>query len=43
MGADVTKEDMDPYWANERSNAVREAINALTITGSLNPNILKGL
>jgi hypothetical protein len=43
MGADVTKEDMDPYWANERSDAVRKAINMLTITGSLNPNILKGL
>lgn len=43
MGADVTKEDMDPYWANKRSDAVRKAINMLTITGSLNPNILKGL
>ena len=43
MGTDITKEDMDPYWANERSKAVRKAINALTITGSLNPNIIKGL
>lgn len=43
IGENVTKENMDIYWANERSNAVRKAINALAITGSLNPNILEGL
>ena len=33
----------DATLANVRSEMVKNAINTLTISGSLNPNILKGL
>lgn len=40
---DITKHDMNYVWANKRSEQVTAVINTLTIAGSLNANILKGL
>lgn len=40
IGEEVTKENMSTYWANERSKRVRKVINALTIAGTLNKNVL---
>ena len=43
IGYKVNSEEMDVELANERSELVRGVINSLTIAGSLNTNILKGL
>ena len=43
IGYKVNSEEMDVDLANERSELVRGVINSLTIAGSLNTNVLKGL